>query len=225
MAPRTLSLSQKKAPSSGPPLPLSLPGIVLCVTYRRAQGKFEDIGAEARKVFQIDSFEGIKAEYQRGLSNSFGVSHTVCTQRQPLRADSYPPLTPLPPSQIHLQPNAETPGQYEFGANYSAGKVCDPTLSRIPAQTAYLRHLHGRTSADIPYPPPLEQHLLLSRTLTSGDVLAQYVCSVTPNLTVRAQSQVTSLPPASHLQALPSFVFPLPSSLSPTQLMPILPYN
>lgn len=42
------------------------------------QGKFEDIGAEARKVFMIDSFEGIKAEYQRGLSNSFGVSHSVC---------------------------------------------------------------------------------------------------------------------------------------------------
>mmetsp|Transcript_1144 Transcript_1144/g.2477 ORF Transcript_1144/g.2477 Transcript_1144/m.2477 type:complete len:295 (-) Transcript_1144:475-1359(-) len=99
-------------------------------------GKFEDIGAEARKVFQVDTFEGIKAEYQRGLSNSFGVSHT-----------------------IHLSPGADQPSSYEFGANYSQGK-----------------------------------HLLVSRTAATGDVQAQYLCSVTPNLSVKAQGQLTSTP-------------------------------
>ncbi|KAJ1490545.1 eukaryotic porin/Tom40, partial [Baffinella frigidus] len=99
-------------------------------------GKFEDIGSDSRKIFMLDSFEGMRFEYQRGLSNSFGVSHI-----------------------LHLQPAQDNYGTYDFSANFSQGK-----------------------------------HLLLSRTQTNGDVLARYILTATPNLTVQFQSQLTKAP-------------------------------
>lgn len=78
-------------------------------------------------------------EYQRGLNNSFGVSHVA-----------------------HLGSSPDSPATYEFSANYSQDK-----------------------------------HLLLSRTSPSGGdntVLAQYILSASPNLTMRIQSQLSKVP-------------------------------
>lgn len=63
-------------------------------------GKFEDVNAESRKIFQIDTFEGIKVEYQRGLNNNFGVSHVA-----------------------HFGASPDSPSSYEFCSNYSQDKV------------------------------------------------------------------------------------------------------
>jgi len=62
-------------------------------------GKFEDVNAEARKMFTLNSFEGLRLEYQRGLSQSFGVGHN-----------------------INLQPAQDQFGTYDFAANFSSGK-------------------------------------------------------------------------------------------------------
>jgi hypothetical protein len=70
-----------------------------------AQGKFEDSNAEAKKIFQIDTFEGIRMEYQRGLNNSFGVSHVA-----------------------HFGGSPESPATYEFCANFSKDKVFEDCL-------------------------------------------------------------------------------------------------
>ena len=78
-----------------------LPCFSPCPLIERFQGKFEDVNAEAKKIFQIDTFEGIRMEYQRGLNNSFGVSHVA-----------------------HLGASPESPATYEFSANYSQDKVC-----------------------------------------------------------------------------------------------------
>ncbi len=66
----------------------------------RVQGKYEDVNQEAKKIFALNTFEGLRLEYQRGLSQSFGVGHNIA-----------------------LQPAADQFGTYDFAANYSNGKV------------------------------------------------------------------------------------------------------
>lgn len=61
-------------------------------------GKFEDLSSEANKLFTLDTFEGIRLDWQRGLSNAFGVNHL-----------------------LHLQPAADQYGTYHFGANFAEG--------------------------------------------------------------------------------------------------------
>ena len=51
-------------------------------------------------MFMLNTFEGMRLEYQRGLSPSFGVGHNVC-----------------------LQPSADQFGTYDFAANFQQGKV------------------------------------------------------------------------------------------------------
>jgi len=99
-------------------------------------GKFEDMSNEANKIFLLDTFEGVRIDWQRPLSNAFGVSHL-----------------------LHLQPAADTYGTYHFGANFAEN-----------------------------------QHLVLSRTGTNGNVDARYIMTATPNLTVSCQSQLSATP-------------------------------
>ena len=44
------------------------------------QGKFEDISIEANKIFLLDTFEGVRIDWQRPLSNAFGVNHLLHLQ-------------------------------------------------------------------------------------------------------------------------------------------------
>lgn len=117
----------------------------------------------------LDTFEGMRFEYQRGLSNSFGVSHIM-----------------------HLQPAQDNYGTYDFSANFHNGKVggsarlmppcvaaAVPDATRLVPCRSPLKLLAGSTV----------QHLLLSRTQTNGDVLARYILTATPNLTLQFQSQ------------------------------------
>ena len=62
-------------------------------------GKFEDISAEANRIFLLETFEGVRVDWQRPLSNAFGVNHL-----------------------LHLQPSQDTYGSYHFGANFADGQ-------------------------------------------------------------------------------------------------------
>ena len=93
----------------------------------RSQGKFEDINADSRKIFMLDSFEGMRFEYQRGLSNSFGVSHI-----------------------LHLQPAQDNYGTYDFSANFSQGKVSTPAPHPHPPFCLQTLACHLPTSHRLP---------------------------------------------------------------------------
>jgi hypothetical protein len=93
------------------------------------QGKFEDVNAESKKIFQIDTFEGARVEYQRGLNNSFGVSHVA-----------------------HLGGSPDSPATYEFCANFSQDKVDSHTVEnylrslKFPDSPRFQHLLLSRTS-------------------------------------------------------------------------------
>ena len=72
-------------------------------------GKFEDISAEANRIFLLETFEGVRVDWQRPLSNAFGVNHL-----------------------LHLQPSQDTYGSYHFGAN--PGKEESASLGRFSFQ-------------------------------------------------------------------------------------------
>lgn len=65
-------------------------------------GKFEDMSAEATKLFMLDTFEGVRLDWQRpmGGAGNFAVNHL-----------------------LHLQPSADTYGTYHFGANLAEGQT------------------------------------------------------------------------------------------------------